>query len=368
MSTRTAEVLLACALLAGASLAGASRASAQPATLSNAELQPHSAAAGLQATIDGLRPSLPGAAWIGWQAPARGDAEMCCWTDSGGERCAGCTLDGSHLGFTRSGTILDRDASRVRLEAEPRLVVLLHLESGKTDRVRVFSAECPIDAGGAIVHWLRDVKPADSVAVLATLVPDKDSSRPARRVGDGALAAIAHHADPAAMTALERLVAPGRLPWVRKQAAFWMGQTGGDRALDALIRLAGQDADERFREHLAFVLSQSRQDRALEALIGMAKRDASRKVRGQALFWLGQKAEKKALAAIEDAIREDPDTEIKKKAVFALSQLPRDEGVPLLIRTARSHSNPEVRKQAMFWLGQSEDPRALAFFEEVLTK
>jgi hypothetical protein len=27
----------------------------------------------------------------------------------------------------------------------------------------------------------------------------------------------------------------------------------------------------------------------------------------------------------------------------------------------------EVRKQAMFWLGQTGDPRALAFFEDVLT-
>jgi hypothetical protein len=25
-----------------------------------------------------------------------------------------------------------------------------------------------------------------------------------------------------------------------------------------------------------------------------------------------------------------------------------------------------VRKQAMFWLGQSKDPRALAFFEQIL--
>jgi hypothetical protein len=25
-----------------------------------------------------------------------------------------------------------------------------------------------------------------------------------------------------------------------------------------------------------------------------------------------------------------------------------------------------VRKQAMFWLGQSKDPRALKFFEEIL--
>ena len=64
----------------------------------------------------------------------------------------------------------------------------------------------------------------------------------------------------------------------------------------------------------------------------------------------------------------DPDTEVKKKAVFALSQLPKDEAVPKLIAVARSQRNPEVRKQAFFWLGQSHDPRALAYIQEVLTK
>ena len=73
-------------------------------------------------------------------------------------------------------------------------------------------------------------------------------------------------------------------------------------------------------------------------------------------------------AEITAAIENDPDTEVKKKAVFALSQLPRDEGVPLLIQVARTHSNPAVKKQAMFWLGQSKDPRALKFFEEILFK
>jgi hypothetical protein len=54
--------------------------------------------------------------------------------------------------------------------------------------------------------------------------------------------------------------------------------------------------------------------------------------------------------------------------VFALSQLPRDEGVPKLIDVARTNRNPQVRKQAMFWLGQSNDPRALSFFAEVLAR
>ena len=52
--------------------------------------------------------------------------------------------------------------------------------------------------------------------------------------------------------------------------------------------------------------------------------------------------------------------------MFAVSQLPKEESVPLLIKLARGNRNPAVRKQAMFWLGQSGDPQALAFFEEVL--
>jgi hypothetical protein len=40
--------------------------------------------------------------------------------------------------------------------------------------------------------------------------------------------------------------------------------------------------------------------------------------------------------------------------------------VPALIRIARSNPHPELRKTALFWLGQSEDPRAIALFEEIL--
>jgi HEAT repeat protein len=72
--------------------------------------------------------------------------------------------------------------------------------------------------------------------------------------------------------------------------------------------------------------------------------------------------------AIARSIEDDPETGVKKKAVFALSQLPQDEGVPLLLRAARTNRNPVVRREAMFWLGQSEDPRALAFFAEILAR
>jgi hypothetical protein len=363
-------------------LAAASTAAAQPASLTNANLVRHAVTGGLAPIFAEVQRGVRGTEWIGWAAPATADAEMCCWnswSDSRGGCCRGCRLDGRRE--TARGTDATEPApapldeaerspklAPVRLGGASRLLVLLRAEPDGVRRVETYTEGCPIDAGGATLHWIEGVSPADSVAALVKLVRADGGERAARRLADGALAAIAHHASDAADAALAGFLAAGQPLSVRKQAAFWVGNARSGRGLDTLLRLAREDADAKFREQLAFVLTQAKDERATDALVLMAKQDESPRVRGQALFWLGQQASRKAVATIEGAIESDPDTEIKKKAVFALSQLPRDEGVPLLIRTARGHSNPAVRKQAMFWLGQSEDPRALAFFEEVLLK
>lgn len=89
--------------------------------------------------------------------------------------------------------------------------------------------------------------------------------------------------------------------------------------------------------------------------------------RRTAIFWLGQAAGVAATRALDSvATHDDTSRELRKQAVFALSQRPADEGVPALIRIARTNRDPELRKSALFWLGQSEDPRALDLFEEIL--
>ncbi len=120
------------------------------------------------------------------------------------------------------------------------------------------------------------------------------------------------------------------------------------------------------RDQALAAIAQHADPAAVTALLTIAKSDPAPHERGQALFWLAHRAGQRETAAITDAIAHDPDTEVKKKAVFALQQLPKDEGIPLLIQLARTNQNPVVRKQAMFWLGQSHDPRAVSFFEEVL--
>jgi hypothetical protein len=89
--------------------------------------------------------------------------------------------------------------------------------------------------------------------------------------------------------------------------------------------------------------------------------------RKQAVFWLGQAAGEAATDGLDSIARDGSgDIEIRKQAVFALSQRPAEEGVPALMRIARTNKHPELRKTALFWLGQSDDPRALTLFEEIL--
>jgi len=91
--------------------------------------------------------------------------------------------------------------------------------------------------------------------------------------------------------------------------------------------------------------------------------------RKQAVFWLGQAAGDAVTKDLSDLVDDTSlDVEVKKSAVFALSQLPHDDGVPALIAVVRNNHSGEVRKNALFWLGQSGDPRALALFEEILTR
>lgn len=353
-------------LAAGLMLLGATLAAGQNPAIVNGSVQKRAVATTLSAEVSSLVKTQASPAWIGYAVPAENpDFESCCsYGDSDAHSCGQCRLEeGNYSSDTFTGK------RTVNLESQ-NLVVMFRAEGGAIGKVRTFSQNCELDAGGRTVYWLTGVNPRESVDLLRGLVAaharDLEGAGDEDRIGDGAVAAIAEHAAPEADTALKAFVAPDQPEKLRERAAFWMGSARGKAGFETLRQLARDDRDDRFREKLMFDLSVSRQPEAVDALIDSAHHDESPHVRGQAIFWLAQKAGKRAVGAITEAIERDPETEVKKKAVFALSQLPKDEGVPLLIQTARSNSNPVVRRDAMFWLGQSNDPRALEFFERVL--
>ena len=272
--------------------------------ISNAKIETRAIDGTLQRTIDTIA-SRSGAAWIGYRTPMiPGPRQMCCYDSvaSSNDCCGMCRLESGGGVTMTQSSSVETRGSRVVLEAPTDVIVLARVENRAITRIRTFTPDCDIDGGGMTVVWLENVPPAASVAWLSGLARSAGDRDREARIVRPALAALALHPDRAALT----------------------------------------------------------------TLIDLARNDPRRETKNQALFWLSQRAGQEAVSTITDALQNDPETEVKRRAVFALSQLPRDEGIPLLIQVARSNRNPEVRKQAMFWLGQSRDPRAVQFFEEVL--
>ena len=356
--------IIAGSLVSAASLAAA--VTAQAPRVSNGALTTQPAGAPFTESFRTLVSSRDGVFWIGYSVPLAEAAgrSLCCFDGAWAEgRRAGCPLEPSTPGSRAESATSPAPQTPVKLEGADRMAVLFRVEERRVDRVRVFSEDCPLDAGGRPVVWLDGVQPPASVALLETLTAS-DAGR--RQVVNGAVAAIALHGDPAADASLERLVAASQPETVRREIPFWLGHARGRHGLEVLRRVIREDPSPEVRKKAAFGISQSRETDADASLIDVARNHADAAVRGEAIFWLGQKAGARAASTIAERIELDPETDVKKKAVFALSQMPKDEGVPLLINVARTNRNPEVRKQAFFWLGQSRDPRAIDFFAQVL--
>lgn len=157
--------------------------------------------------------------------------------------------------------------------------------------------------------------------------------------------------------------------WRASSTATDLGVVGTKDATTYLLGLARRD-ESRASEKAIFAAILADSVTIWPDLLTIAKNnEVTRKVRRSAVFWLGQAAGDAATRGLTDLVDDkNADREVRETAVFALSQRPHDEGVPALIQVAKRNPDPDLRRKAIFWLGQSEDPRAISLFEELLTK
>jgi len=251
-------------------LAAAIPATAQPKLLINAQLDTRSAASGLEAQLRALVSAQPQPAWIGYTAPAVRSYNLGCeYVSPGGRTAPGV----------------------VHLEPPDQVVVLFRVQSGQVDRIRALSPDCEIDAGGVPVHWLSDVRPAESVALLATF----DDTN--------AILAIAMHGDLSADAALERLVSSSPHENVRRRAAFWLGASRGRSGVDAVKDVLARSSDQAVRRQAVEGLAASRDSAAVDLLISVARQEKDVAIRRQAVNALGRSRDVRAQAFLEDILK-----------------------------------------------------------------
>src|SRR5262249_54038865 len=132
----------------------------------NARAETLSASAGLESAVRTVA-ARGAVTWIGYRAPTvAGQRNMCCYdtiadnTISGGQ----CRLESGSGVSMNTGDWRDRNGTRIALEPSTEFLVLARLENGSVSRVRTFTPDCDVDAGGMPVVWLGDAKAHHSVA------------------------------------------------------------------------------------------------------------------------------------------------------------------------------------------------------------
>ncbi|HTR21245.1 MAG TPA: HEAT repeat domain-containing protein [Gemmatimonadales bacterium] len=142
---------------------------------------------------------------------------------------------------------------------------------------------------------------------------------------------------------------------VRQQAVFWLSQVGGDRAVSALDSILRTATDPELQEKAIFALSQIDSPAAVKILRDYAERaSGSVESRGKAIFWLGQKDTPENAAYLRGLYAKLTDEDLKEKTIFSLAQMGGDENLKWLMDLAVNEREPiEMRKKALFWAGQS---------------
>ena len=280
----------------------AAAVSAQQPRITNGQVTVQAAGTPFAEAFRSLVSSQADVAWIGYAVPvSEGERVMCCFGDTyisgsvvsgDGSCCGACRLEPDSYSTTftsRSGAA----GGPVRLEGSGRMVVLFRVAEARVERIRVFSEDCQLDAGGRPVRWIDNVRPSDSIALLESFVGN-DTGRKDRITG-GALSAIALHAEPAAGATLVRLARSHAAGNIRGDALFWLAQRAGQQAAALITERIEQDPDTEVKRRAVFALSQLPKDEGVPLLIKVARTNTNPAVRKQAMFWLGQSKDPRAI-------------------------------------------------------------------------
>ena len=72
--------------------------------------------------------------------------------------------------YWNNGKRYSQSTDPIRLEPADFFFVMFRVEDKQITRIRTYSANCPLDAGGKAVHWFNNVPVNDSVNYMKTFM------------------------------------------------------------------------------------------------------------------------------------------------------------------------------------------------------
>jgi len=216
------------------------------------------------------------------------------------------------------------------------------------------------------VFWLSQVPGDETVAALDSILRDPKTPPD---IQDKAIFALSQHNSSRSASILrayaERRDAPAEM---REKAIFWLGQRRSPENAQFLKDLYAKMDNDDLKEKIIFSLSQMGGADNYRWLMDIAlnpKEDIE--IRKKALFWAGQghNVDVADLVKLYDSMS---DREMKDQLIFVYSQRREAAALDKLFQIGKNDPDRELRKKAIFWIGQSRDPRAAQYLQDLINQ
>jgi HEAT repeat protein len=216
------------------------------------------------------------------------------------------------------------------------------------------------------VFWLSQVSGDEAVTALDSILRASTD----QNVQEKAIFALSQHRSARAGAILRAYIQRRDAPVeLRGQAIVWLGQRRSDEGQGFLRELFPQLENDELKERVIQAVAQGRNADNMRWLLDIAMNERENiEIRKRALFWAGQSrgAPSADFAALYDRVQ---DREIKDQLILVFSQRSRDSvAMDKLFAIAKTDPDRELRKKAIFWIGQSRDPRAAQFLQELINQ
>jgi HEAT repeat protein len=322
---------------------------------------------------------------------------------SRGFKEAAVSMLGSHGG--RQSLPLLLEVARTQPDAELRMIAARRLadfggESVVEDLIKLYDAERDPEVKASILRAFEGVggararakvlevarNPAESTELRQTAVrvlgdrEDDDALEDLMRVYEAdnnrevrqqIIRTLADMEDPRGFAKLAELArgAAGD-PELRKTAVRVLGDREGEAAVEELFRIYESERDAEVKEEALRALGHHESPRAYARVAEIARaRGGDRELRKAAIRILADhdrgRGAVELLVGLYDA---ETDAELKADILRSLANTKEKGALRKLLDVARRDPDIELRKRAISLLGESDDPEAARFLEELLKK
>ena len=249
---------------------------------------------------------------------------------------------------------------------EVRAQILRALVESRTPRgtAKVMEIARASDDLNSRLYAIRFISELKDAASLDELIRIYDADK-TKEVRSQVLRALSEREEPRARAKVLDIARTGETPELRIEAIRRLGNSNRV-GIDDLLQLYSTETNLQIKQALLRSFAESNDPRATPKLFEIARGNDAMELRGYAIRVLGHKNDPTILdqfVAMYDAEQND---QLKMMLLRAFGESPQKNAVRKLMTIARNDPSVERRKLAVRYLGQSRDPEAMKFLEDLL--